>query len=459
LLIDRPYLLVALGCLAVAALSLLGPHQPTYDPWAWLVWGREIAHGDLNTVGGPSWKPFPLFFTTPASLAGDAAPQLWLVIARAGFLLGLAAAWRLAASLAGWMAGLVAAAGIVLCDRFLSLALRGDSEGILAGFALGAVVLHRDGRRGAALAAAVAACLVRPEVWPFAAAYGLWLWLRGVEPARRARIALLLGAAGVLVLAAWFVPEKVGSGSLLRGASRAREPVANSPAQASFPFLAVFTNSSNSLAIPIYAGGFLAVGLAAGAWRRARESRAGTVLLLAAAATAYMVIVGVLAQSGFTGNQRYVLLPATLVCVLGGVGLAWAVEAARAGGPRAWMAALAVVLLGGLALAISPARRLGRQLDRAEAETQLYDDLGETIDAAGGPAAVKRCGPVFTDPFQTQPLLWQLHMEGPAIGIHPQPPGIVVTPLHNRGAVDPRFPRRLVHGHWIVRATCALNTT
>ena len=452
---ERPYVFVALGCLALAALSLLGPHQPTYDPWAWLVWGRELAHGHLNTVGGPSWKPLPAFFTTPFSLAGDAAPQLWLVVARAGFLLGLAAAFRVAASLAGWVAGVVAAAGIVLCDRFLSLGLRGDSEGILVGCALGAVVLHREGRRGAALGAAIAACPVRPEVWPFAALYALWLWLRGVEPARRARVGALLVLAGLLVLAAWFIPEKVGSGSLLRGASRAREPVANSPAQSSFPFGAVFTNSSSSLAIPLYAGGFLAVGLAARAWRRARDGAAGTVLLLAAAATAYMVIVGLLAQAGFTGNQRYVLMPASVVCVLGGVGLVWTVRALPA---RVRTAGLAVAVLGGLALAISPGARLGRQVDRAMTETRLYDQLSDAVDAAGGPAALKRCGHIYTDPFQTQPLLWEMHLEGPAIGIRPEPPGVIVTPRRARGSADRRFAVRALRSRWIVRATCGVNT-
>src|SRR5215208_476159 len=75
------------GCLAVAALSLLLPSTPTYDPWAWVLWGREIVHVDLVTEGGPSWKPFPILFTAPFSLFGqDIAPYLWLWVARAGGL-------------------------------------------------------------------------------------------------------------------------------------------------------------------------------------------------------------------------------------------------------------------------------------------------------------------------------------------------------------------------------------
>ena len=64
----------------VAAISLVTPSTPTYDPWAWIMWGREIAHLDLVTEGGPSWKPLPILFTIPFSVFGDdMAPYLWLV--------------------------------------------------------------------------------------------------------------------------------------------------------------------------------------------------------------------------------------------------------------------------------------------------------------------------------------------------------------------------------------------
>ena len=33
---------LALTCLALAALSLVIPGAASYDPWAWLVWGREV---------------------------------------------------------------------------------------------------------------------------------------------------------------------------------------------------------------------------------------------------------------------------------------------------------------------------------------------------------------------------------------------------------------------------------
>src|SRR5688500_17384865 len=97
-----PWRLLVLACLGVAALSLLLPSQPTYDPWAWLIWGRDITEGDLRTDAGPSWKPLPVLFTTVFSLFGDdAAPSLWLIVARAGGLLALSMAFRIAARLGG----------------------------------------------------------------------------------------------------------------------------------------------------------------------------------------------------------------------------------------------------------------------------------------------------------------------------------------------------------------------
>ena len=61
---------VALAVLALTALTFLVPSAPTYDPWAWIVWGREILHLDLSTVDGPSWKPLPVLLTTPFALFG-----------------------------------------------------------------------------------------------------------------------------------------------------------------------------------------------------------------------------------------------------------------------------------------------------------------------------------------------------------------------------------------------------
>ena len=203
------FILLAPG---VSALTLLFPSTPTYDPWAWILWGREIAHLDLVTEGGPSWKPLPLFFTVPFSLFGqDLAPYLWLWVARAGGLLGCVMAYRMAHRLVGGkvygaLAGVSAFAALLSSNKYVRDAALGNSEPMLAAVVLWGFERHLDGRRDQALYLGFAAALLRPEVWPFLGLYGLWLFLRNPE----LRVRLVLIALAIPVL--WFGPELWGSG-------------------------------------------------------------------------------------------------------------------------------------------------------------------------------------------------------------------------------------------------------
>src|SRR4051812_49846675 len=59
-------------------------------------------------MSGSSWKPLPVLFTAPFSVFGDAAPQLWILVVRAGALLAVLFAFRVASRLAGTAAGAAA---------------------------------------------------------------------------------------------------------------------------------------------------------------------------------------------------------------------------------------------------------------------------------------------------------------------------------------------------------------
>jgi hypothetical protein len=447
---------VLLACAIGTALSLLWASQPSYDPYAWLIWGREIVHGDLSTVAGPSWKPLPMLFTTPFALFGDAAPTLWVFVGRLGGVVSIVLAYRLAGRLAGRWAAVVAGGALLLAEGYLLNFGRGTSEGLLVALALGAVECHVAGAGAAGLALLVGAALVRPEVWPFAAAYAVWFVIararrRGTVPC--GTIALL-AAAAVLVLLAWFLPEKLGSGSFLRGASRAQEPVSGSPAQAARPFIAVFTHSASSLAVPVYVAAALGVLLAA---RDRERPAARTVLVLAAVSALLMVAVGVLAEAGFTGNPRYVTLPAALVCVLAGVGCGWSVTWARRRltGRRSGVLAYCLLALAVAAL-VPHAIGLGDDVARLRTEGRLYAALPDVVAAAGGPAALKGCGGVvFTGPFQTQALAWTMGLHEHGVGIHPRPPGVVIMPDYRLDEVGGGFPITLTAQHgWTVVASC-----
>ena len=265
---------IAVVCAAVltaAALTLLVPAAPGYDAWAWLLWGREIASGaGLDTVDGPAWKPLPVAITTLLAPAGAAAPDLWLLVARAGAIAALVLAFVIGRRLAtlkgsdpsslrvatlkgsdpsrvrvGLLAGGVAAAGVLLTGGFVRHAAVGDSEPLLVALALGAFERSLAGRHRQALALGVLAALLRPEAWPFLAAFALWRFRedRGVRP--------VLVVLAVAVPAAWVVPELLGSGDPFRAGARARVPNPGQPATADVPALATLEGALTVLVVPL----------------------------------------------------------------------------------------------------------------------------------------------------------------------------------------------------------------
>ncbi|MGZ6694425.1 MAG: hypothetical protein ACXVFL_02160 [Solirubrobacteraceae bacterium] len=446
----RIALAVPVGVVLVAALSLVAADQATYDPWAWMIWGREIVHGDLSTLAGPTWKPLPVLVTAPTALFGDLAPRLvWLAVARAAFLAALVLAFVVTRRLAGTLAGLLAAGALLLTDKLLFYSAMGNSEGLLAALLLAAVQRHLAGRLRQAFAALFLAALLRPEIWPFLAAYGLWCAWRDWGTERRRWTLALVGGGGAAVLLLWFVPDYIGSGSLLRGASRARAPVAGTPAQASHPFATAIADAAATQMWLTFAGVALALLLA---WRTPRRS---AVLLIGAVAAANLVLVAVLAQGGFTGNPRYATGPIALLCVLGGAGWAWAWRwlRARARPALAWgAAALAVaVALPFVVPAVEHTRVEARDVRR---QSRIYGELPSVIASLGGPAGVRRCGKVYTGPLQTQMLAWYMHVHPITIGIEPAPPGRIVAPYYAGVQEAQGFPHHAAVGRWTIRSSC-----
>src|SRR3954451_23915570 len=109
----------AVASVALAAASLAVSSGVTYDPYAWLIWGRDLAHLTLVTTGvGTSWKPLPSLVNAMFAPLGHAQVGAWLVVARAGGLFAAFMAFRVARRLAaprwGLLAGLLAAASLLV---------------------------------------------------------------------------------------------------------------------------------------------------------------------------------------------------------------------------------------------------------------------------------------------------------------------------------------------------------
>ena len=376
---------LALGVLGVAvvALSLLiWPAAPGYDAWAWLTWGREACRLELSTVDGPAWKPLPVLVTTLLAPLGHAAPEAWLVVVRLGAVAAVAAAFWAGRRLGGTAAGVVAAVAVVLTGGFVRHAAVGDSEPLVVAFALGAFLLALDGRHRSALGLGVACALLRPEAWPFLGLYGLWLW-------RRDRALLPLLAAALLAIPAlWFVPEWLGSGELLRSTDRARVPNPGQPAEADRPALASLREAA-LLLLPL---AVLAL------------SARGPARLLAAAGAAWIVLVALMSEAGFSGEPRYALPGAALLAVAGGVTLAALLADRR-------RLTTAVAVLAALATVPAAVLRTGDLADlrpRLQHQAALAAGLDRAIAAAGGRDGVLGCGRPAVGRFRGTLLAWHL---------------------------------------------------
>ncbi|MGH2873239.1 MAG: hypothetical protein ACRDL5_12350, partial [Solirubrobacteraceae bacterium] len=332
------YLALTVASLAIAALSLIEPSTPSYDPWSWLLWARQIVHGHLTiTSSGTSWKPLPMIFTIPFALVGRAAPNLWLIVARAGTIAAVVMTFRLAYRLtlrvgglfgdAGGgraaelapavLAGLVGAValGLSASGGFFSSNALGYSEALATALLLVAIERLVDGRPRQAFAVGFFVALDRPETWLFWGPLGLWLLWR--DPGMR----VFVVASAAIVVLAWFVPVKLGCGSFTCSVSRALRPRSNSLAFASNPFEAELSQAAwptMLLRIKVVAA-LLVVAIAGIAWRergsagiatlRTDPNRARIVTaLLAIGGLAWFVVIAVMTEIGFSGNNRYLVL-------------------------------------------------------------------------------------------------------------------------------------------------------
>jgi hypothetical protein len=422
--------LLVLACAALAAATLPLSPVPGFDPLGWMLWGREILSPSLafSTAGYPSWKPLPGLLGIPFALVGDAAPALWLVVARAGALLAVAAAFRLGARLAGPWAGLLAAAGLLLAPDWWSEAAAGGSDELLTALLLWGLERHLARRPWAGFALVFAAALLRPEAWPLLALSAALVWRA------RARRRALAPALMPLVPALWFGIDWLGSGSPTTGGELARRSAEVDVTQAAgWPPLVVLGHLAGSL-LPV-----LALGVAVAVGAAVARAERGPLLLAALALTWTATIAG-MTLLGYAGIPRF-LFPATaLLCVLGGAGL---VGLGRlAGGGRRGIALVALLLAAGTPLALPAAVEVRRELRGAERHAAAMRGLDRALAAAGGPSRVRACGTLAVSQPESTLLAWRLHMQ-PRDLLVPRAPGLAfvragrpfpgLTALYERG--------------------------
>jgi hypothetical protein len=455
---------ILIGCLGLATISMfILPRAIAYDPWSWLIWGREIDHLALNTRdAATAVKPLPIFINTLLAPTGSLAPTLWLLIARAATLLSLALAFRLGRRLGGVGAGLIAAVGLAATDQFLGyLFMRGMSEPMATAAVLAAVDNQMQSRRGWALACLVAAGLLRPEAWPFLLGYGLWISYPKSAWQRTAAVGL-----AVAVPAVWFVIDWFGSREFFRSAGAATRESQGGPLLSKQPGLATVRETWHLMSGPMVVLFLLGFGAALLAW--ITSGRARPTVWLGFGALAWLAVDAALAQGRFaTGAPRYLLPGAALACVVAGVFVADVVRSLAHRMPSArTSAALVAVICVGLAVLAGPRLvttgrqvKAGALLGREAVRTAA--NLDAAIALGGGRNSIVRCGTATTQRFQVPLVAWSLRVPVGTVAIVPAVPGTVLQQAGQptiRGDVGTHF-RPLgsvgvARTRWTVLTTC-----
>lgn len=415
--------------------------SPSFDAYGWLVWGHQAVYGSLNTGAAPSWKPLTFLFTVPYALAGSDQPRLWMYTATAAALAAPLFAARIALCIcapcagtpyARWIAALCAAIGVAALGGYLHLVLIASSDPMVLALCLAAIDFHLRGHPRTAFVMVVLAALGRPEMWPFALAYSVWAW-RAVP---RMRIMLVVGILSLP--ACWFlIPALTSKSPFIAGklALGFKDRIRGSKLDGT---LTRFLNNS-----PWPFEIFWLAAILVGVIERDR-----TVLILAGAAIAWVIIEYAFALHGWPAVPRYLLEPAAVLTVLAAalIGRALAVPP---GASVAWRAVAPLAILMLVVTLVPVGRERAQEASRLVAAARRFttaiDRLHTIVVADGGAAAVLACGYPVTFVSDQSTLAWELglnvgqvgHKPGRAIGsgrpivlFQHGPEGWAVRPIH-----------------------------
>ena len=387
---------------AAALRWLAGPGLVNYDTLYTLVWGRQLAHGelpDLEVAIAPTPHPLanlaatllsPLSSIEIDGLHGELAALAVIGVAYVSLaLLG----WVVFALGRAWFnpaAGVLAAAIVLTRVPVLDFGARAYVDIPFLVLVLGALLVEtRRPRAGVPVLGLLAlAGLLRPEAWLFSAAYLLWLLWPGLRSAARragpSRSAAARDAAPLVALAAcgpllWALHDLLLTGNALHSLTGTRDNAALLGRVTGLEHVpqTVPRRLGEILREPVLlaaAGG----GLLALAWRRDRRVRLG-----AAAGLLALAAFCVLAAAGLPIITRYLLLIGALLAIFAGAGAFGWLELLP-GRERTWWARFGLVaLLALVAFVPDQAGRIDRLGDALATQERIQAKLGDLV--AGKP--------------------------------------------------------------------------
>lgn len=407
---DRPLTSIFITCLVLAIISVLVlPWVPSSDPYAWITWGQEAASHIVGTKihlsfnGGPSFKPFPVVFTSIFGLFGGAAPGMWLVVSRTASLLALVGIFRLGKRFGGTPAGVLAAIALCFTQDAVFYMARGTSEPIVAAVVVWAVDRHLDGAPRITYFLLFLGALNRPEFTPIVFLYGVYLWF--ARPDRRTRWYAVVLLVAIPIL--WTFPPGIVNGDFLQ-AKNAAAGGKGSPGSAWGELKS--STGQMTTALLVLAG----IGFAL-----AYARRNATLKWLGIAAILWALLVAFITQF-FYGLPRYLLPAAVIGCVFAALAVVWLAEmaSARLRVPGARATAVAVGVGAGLIALTLPwtinrGKTMVTQVQAATASGTYQHDLFTAVDRLGGKRALFVCPASYVAVNHTAAsmLAWKLKVD------------------------------------------------
>ena len=388
-------LTVIIGAFTLA--GVLGPGYPGYDASWSLVWGQQLAAGELPTYDAavaPTPHPLANAVAAPLSLLGDGGERALVGLSFLSFAAALAGTVQLGRNLAGWLAGAVAA--LLLGTRDLlhrEVALASIDLPFLA-LVVWAAALEADSpKRGRpVLVLLTLAGLLRPEAWLLTAAYCYWLAVGRQSVAR-----VGLGAVALAAPVLWALSDLAITGNPLHSFSETRT-LANALDRPRGLITALHelpSSLESLLGLPVLAAGLVGV---AGALLIAPR-RTALPLVIAWAGLMAFVAIG---AAGLPLLDRYLLVPGAMLCTAAGVGIALFRLY-----PGALSPAVAAVAVGMLLLAAIPHTvRVTRQArEFTAARGHIQRDLRVLRATPEFREAVRRCPQIRVEDLQTRPTM------------------------------------------------------
>jgi len=359
-----------------------------YDAWAWMIWARELSHLSLDTTTGSTIKPLPMLLMVPFARFGDAAPVLWLTIARASYLLLPVLAWRVVAHLGASRLGRALAAAFVLITPVLfDAAVMGYSEPLTALLILASIWVFQLGRHRDSLVLMGLAGLMRPELWPFICVIAAWC-------ARKRYVgrysALGIAVAPILV---WGIISWLGSGVPFGGVT-ARESIRSGSG--------LLLTLAKSVSPIVFIGCVLAM------FQTSRSANRGVAFLLGCCA-AWFGLFAVLTLTGFSDNARY-LVPLSVTSALVA---AWGIDTtvARITNRQGRHAAIGFCVLALIGFAAFSFHTFRNSVATFRTYSRAADGMVAAINVAGGRDQAIAVGrPIVMNWSRQTALAWQLNV-------------------------------------------------